>query len=135
MSRKYTQLTPEERYYLYTMSKQLTSLREIANDMDRTLSRELRRNTGQKSFCHPQAQHLAEQRHQEKPKAVKLTKSLLGAIHEKLQAWWSPEQISGRLHLEQGVSVSLETIYRVGLKDKTARGAALSRLASPSEIP
>ena len=125
MKQRYTQLTQEERYCLYTMSKQEISLRSMAKSMGRShtsLSRELKRNTGQRGYRHSQAQSLTEQRHQDKPKAVKLTESVSAYCREKLQARWSPEQICGRLRLEQAISMSLETVYRFVLKEKQQGG-------------
>ncbi len=125
MPRNFTQLTQEERYCLYTMSKQATSLRAMAKAMGRshtTLSRELKRNTGQKGYRYQQAHHLAHRRHKEKPKAVKLTEPVSAYCHEKLQARWSPEQICGRLRLEQAISLSPETVYRFVLKEKQHGG-------------
>lgn len=125
MKPSYTQLTKEERYHLYTMRKQNKSLRDIAKGMGRshtTLSREIKRNTGQRGYRYQQAHQQAGQRHTEKPKAVKLTESVIASIHEKLQARWSPEQICGRLGLDQGVSVSPETIYRLVLHDQQQGG-------------
>jgi IS30 family transposase len=125
MKQSYTQMTEPERYHLYTMRKQNKPFREIAKGMGRshtTLSREETRNTGQKGYHYQQAQQKAGQRHKAKPKAVKLTESVIAYIHEKLQAWWSPEQICGRLRLEQGVSLSPETIYRLVLKDQQQGG-------------
>jgi IS30 family transposase len=129
MKQRYTQLTQEERYCLYTMRKQAISLRVIAKAMGRshtTLSRELKRNIGQKGYRHHQAQRLAERRHQEKPKAMKLTETVRTYLHEKLHAWWSPEQIRGRLQLEEAISISLTTVYRFVLKD-THQGGQLYR--------
>ena len=76
------------------MSKQPTSLREMAKGMERshrTLSRDLHRNTGQKGYRYQEAHHMAHQRYQEKPKAVKLTETVIAYIQEKPQAQWSPE--------------------------------------------
>ena len=87
-----------------------------------TLSRELKRNTGQKGYRYQQAHHLAHRRHKEKPKAVKLTEPVSAYCHEKLQARWSPEQICGRLRLEQAISLSPETVYRFVLKEKQHGG-------------
>lgn len=125
MKPSYTQLTKEERYHLYTMRKQNKPLRDIAKGMGRshtTLSREIKRNTGQREYRYQQAHQQAGQRHTEKPKAVKLTKSVIAYIQEKLQARWSPEQICGRLGLDQGVSLSPETIYRLVLHDQQQGG-------------
>ena len=127
MNQRYSQLIQGERYCLYTMSKQGTALREMAKAMGRshtTLSRELRRNTGQRGYRHHQAQRLAEQRHQAKPKVLKLTETVVVYIQEKLQAWWSPEQICGRLWLEQAIALSPETVYAttpwMGIKERDA---------------
>lgn len=125
MKPSYTQLTEAERYHLYTMRKQNRSLRDIAKGMGRshtTLSREVTRNTGQKGYRYQQAHHTAGQRHTEKPKSVKLTKSVIVYIHEKLQARWSPEQICGRLCREQDLLLSPETVYRLVLKDQQQGG-------------
>lgn len=125
MKRRYTQLSEAERYHLSTMRKQHQSFQHIAKSMGRspsTLSREVKRNTGQKGYRYQQAQRLAKQRHQEKPKAVKLTTPVRAWIHEKLQARWSPEQICGRMRREQGLALSPETIYRFVLKDQQQGG-------------
>ena len=121
----YTHLTQEERYHIETLRKQKVSLSKIAAGMGRhksTLSRELRRNQGRRGYRYQQAQRKALQRHQEKPKAVKLNDGLRGEIALRLEQHWSPEQISGRLKLEGKTSVSHETIYRFVLKDKQRGG-------------
>jgi len=79
----YTHLTQEERYHIETLRKQKVSLSKIAAGMGRhksTVSRELRRNQGQRGYRYQQAQRKALQRHQEKPKAVKLNDGLRGEI-------------------------------------------------------
>lgn len=136
MKQRYTQLTQEERYHLSTMKKQSLSLREIGKGMGRshtTLSRELQRNTGQKGYRYHQAQHLADHRHQRKAKAVKLTETVRAYIHEKLQARWSPEQICGRLRLEQAIALSPETVYRFVLKEKQHGGQLYRNLRHQSK--
>ncbi len=44
-------------------------------------------------------------------------------IQQKLALYWSPEQISGRLKVEENISISTESIYRLILKDKAADGS------------
>ncbi len=125
MNSSYIQLTSEERYHIYTLKKQGKSLREIDKGMGRshtTLSRELVRNTGRKGYRYKQAHETACQRHKNKPKAVKLTTTLVAYIKKKLQAFWSPEQICGRLLVKQEISLSHETVYRLILKDKQQGG-------------
>ena len=48
----------------------------------------------------------------QKKKRYSLTKSIEKYIRVKLKQDWSPEQISGRMKLDTGVSVVHETIYR-----------------------
>jgi len=127
----YNHLTQEERYHIETLRKQKVSLSKIATGMGRhksTLSRELRRNQGQRGYRYQQAQRKALQRHQEKPKAVKMDAELRGEIAMRLEQRWSPEQISGRLKLEGKMSVSHETIYRFVLKNKQTGGHLYTHL-------
>ena len=115
MKTQYKQLTAEERYHIYTMLQQGLSFRYIAKGMKRshtTLSREIKRNQGEKGYRHKQAQRKASARHRIKPKALKLTTDLIVYIREKLKQYWSPEQISGRLLLDRNLLLSHETIYR-----------------------
>jgi IS30 family transposase len=62
-----------------------------------TISRELARNTGMRSYRHTQANRKAKQRHTDKPKAIKVTMELVDYINGMLRQQWSPEQISGWL--------------------------------------
>ncbi|MFT5084022.1 MAG: IS30 family transposase [Lentisphaeria bacterium] len=125
MTAKYTQLTAEERYHIYTMRKQSISLREIAKGMGRvhtSLSREIRRNKGENGYRYKQARRKALARHKSKPKAIKLTEQRVLYIREKIKLKWSSEQISGRLLTEENVSLSHETVYQFILKDKCSGG-------------
>ena len=121
----YTHLTPEERHYIETRHKLKESTLTIACALGHnqsTISRELRRNRGQRGYRHKQAHGKAQQRHTDKPKAVKLTPTLVSDIDELLEQQWSPEQISGRLKQEGKTSVCHETIYQHVLKNKRAGG-------------
>ena len=40
-----------------------------------------------------------------------MTPSNVALIQSRLRQEWSPEQVSGRLLREQGLSVSIETLY------------------------
>jgi len=58
MAKSYTHLTPEERYYIKKRLKAGDSRSEIARSMGRspsTVSRELRRNAGQRGYRPKQA--------------------------------------------------------------------------------
>jgi IS30 family transposase len=52
-----------------------------------TISRELSRNTGKRGYRHKQANRLADERHQKKNKAIKLTDSVKNYISDKLKAY------------------------------------------------
>jgi IS30 family transposase len=88
-----------------------------------TISRELSRNTGKRGYRHKQANRLADERHQKKNKAIKLTDCVKNYISEKLKEYWSPEQIMGRLELDKKIKISTETAYRFVLQDKAVGGA------------
>lgn len=121
----YTHLSLEDRNYIEKRLKQKDSLNRIARELGRsqsTLSRELARNTGLRGYRYQQADKKAKQRHQEKPKAIKLSVALAGTINTLLEQDWSPEQISGRLKEEGKDTVCHETIYQHVLKDKRVQG-------------
>jgi IS30 family transposase len=85
------------------MLKQKLSLNAIAKGMGRagaTLSRELKRNSGQRGYRYPQAVKVAKQRHHDKPKAIKLDQEMQRLITPLIKEKWSPEQVSGRLKQE-----------------------------------
>jgi IS30 family transposase len=127
----YKHLSLEERYYLETAKKSGKTLTEIAQDMGRsqsTLSRELTRNTGERGYRHKQAMHLAQERHDLKPKQIKLTETVKEQIDSLISEDWSPEQIAGRLKLNGIVSLHHETIYQYVLVDKRAGGNLFKHL-------
>ena len=72
----YQHLSLAERYYIEIERKMEVSINQIAKAIGRsqsTISREIRRNTGQRGYRHKQANRLAGERHINKLKAVKLT--------------------------------------------------------------
>ena len=96
------------------------SIRSIAATLSRapsTISREIKRNGGQRSYRASQADRAAWDR-AHRPKTCKLVKNraLAQIIARKLQLEWSPEQIAGWLkHTypdDERYQVSHETIYK-----------------------
>ena len=84
----YTQLTMIGRYHLYLRKKSGSFIREITRGINRspiTISRELKRNTGDKGYRYKQAHSKAEQRHQDKPKAIKLTEEIKSYIKNAMR--------------------------------------------------
>ena len=93
----------------------------IAKSMGRnksTISRELSRNTGKRGYHHKQANRLADERHQKKNKAIKLSDSVKNYISEKLKEYWSPEQIMGRLELDKRLKLALKPPIALSCKTK-----------------
>ncbi len=72
-------LSSEERHYIEIELKNGTSQNKIAEKLGRSqssLSRELGRNKGLRGYRHQQAHRMAQKRHKEKNKAVKLTEDI-----------------------------------------------------------
>ncbi|MCP4234646.1 MAG: IS30 family transposase [Aestuariibacter sp.] len=127
----YEHLSLAERHYIEIERKAGTSMNQIAKALGRsqsTLSREISRNTGQRGYRHKQANRLAEQRHKQKPKSVKLTDDIKQLIDGYVKLDWSPEQIAGRLEKEGIITLHHETIYQYILADKRAGGTLYKHL-------
>lgn len=121
--RTYHQLTQEQRYQIYALKKTKHSLSEIAAVIGAhksSVSRELKRNRGQRGYRPQQAHELASRRRQKS--VPRITAEIWTEVEKLLRQDWSPEQISGRLKKEQKVCLSHEWIYQYVLKDKQAGG-------------
>ena len=114
--RTYKQLTQEQRYYIFQLNKKDFTQDEIAQEVGvnkSTISRELKRNTGQRGYHPKQAQKKATERRKLASKAIKMTDDMIELIDKKLsEHQWSPEQISGWLLKEKTVAISHERIYQ-----------------------
>jgi len=121
--RTYTQLTQEQRYQISAMQKIDKSQKEIAEELGvnkGTISRELRRNVGERGYRPKQAHENALGR-RSKAK-VQIGAAVWEIVEEKLRQDWSPEQVSGWLKKEGRPSLSHEWIYQHILVDKAAGG-------------
>ncbi len=131
MTKAYTHLTQEERYQIHAYKKAEFTNREIAQELGRdvsTIKRELSRNTGLRGYRPQQAQCLAQNRHQTKPKQVKMAEPMIKRIKNDLDQQWSPEQIQGRL-LDEGLdAVCPATIYHFIKQDKFSGGELYKNL-------
>ncbi len=107
--RTYHQLTQEQRYQIYGLRKTGHSRSEIAAVIGvhkSSVSRELKRNRGDRGYRAQQAHELALER---RTKAIpKITAEIWTVVEKLLRQDWSPEQISGRLKKEQGIAISHE---------------------------
>ena len=104
--RTYTQLTREERYQIYVLKQAGHQQNEIAKMLDRhksTISRELRRNRGLRGYRPKQAHRLALARRSAKVRP-RFGSPIWRQIKVLIRQDWSPEQIAGRLKIEQRVS-------------------------------
>ena len=120
----YTQLTHQERYQIYALKKAGHIQAEIARVIDRnpgTISRELRRNRGLKGYRPQQAHQLALVRRADKAQS-RISGQVWEQVEELIHEEWSPEQIVGRIAMEQGVSISHEWIYQYVYADKRSGG-------------
>jgi hypothetical protein len=96
MPKTYTRLTEEERYQIYGGVTEKWSHREIAALIAKhhsTVSREVKRNTGLRSYRPKQAQ----ERDQNKPRHRKLTSDVQSLIAENIKYEWSPDQVRADL--------------------------------------
>jgi len=122
--RGYTQLTHEERYQIYILKKAEYDQSQIAELLGRsksTISPELPRNRGLRGYRPDQAHNLALVRHQEKI-LPRLSEQIWQQVEALIRDEWSPEQIVGRVEMEQGVSISHEWIYQYIYADQRSGG-------------
>jgi len=127
----YKHLCPEERHYIEIELKNGNSQNKIAESLGRSqssISRELGRNTGQRGYRNKQAESLAQERHKNKPKEVKLTDEIKCIVNAHIEDDWSPEQVAGRLKNDGIISLHHETIYQHILADKKAGGELYKHL-------
>ncbi|HSW96401.1 MAG TPA: helix-turn-helix domain-containing protein, partial [Candidatus Saccharimonadales bacterium] len=113
---KRNKLTEQERDEIAVLKVQGYSVRAIARKLQRehsTIIREIRRNRFGESYNAIHAQRRAEQRKRDAGKRQPLKgKQTYSYVLENLKEGWSPEQIAGRLELEQKERIIChETIY------------------------
>lgn len=133
MGTQYEQLTEGERCEIFRLHAAGVSQSEIGRMIGRnkgTISRELRRNALPKAGYLPvSAERIAlSRRYQRRKSKIERSSWLLDVVRDQLIAMGrSPEQIAGRLELEQGKPViSHESIYRFA-HSKAGRQESLHR--------
>ena len=128
----YKQLTREQRYQIYALKKAGQNQSEIALVVGchkSTISRELRRNCGQRGYYPRLADKTARKRHRE-AYCPRIAAETWQQVELLLGQQWSPEQIAGRLKLAQQPTVSHERIYLYIYADKRRGGTLHSHLRS-----
>jgi IS30 family transposase len=125
----YTQLTQVQRYQISGLLKMEHTQTEIANSLGvhkSTISRELKRNRGQRGYRPKQAhQKTQERRARNGPQIEEQDWQL---VEENLKLDWSPEQITAWLKRERDIQVSHESIYQYIYADKRAGGKLYKHL-------
>lgn len=116
MRKTFTHLTQEQRYHISKLKGKI-SLRKIAKSLGcspSTVSREVRRNANKRGgYSYLVAQSQASLRLSNKAKHRIIDDVMLGYIERGLKQGFSPEQITGRCHLEGIKMVTKQSIYRL----------------------
>ena len=121
----YSQLTEYERYQIYALKKAGLLQKDIAEQLKRstsTISRELKRNCGQRGYRPKQAHQLSEKRRKTAPKARKMTDEVKEKITLLIHQELSPQQVVGYLQKYEGTLLHHETIYQLVYADKQHGG-------------
>jgi transposase, IS30 family len=127
----YEHLTRDERYQIHTFRRQGVSLGCIAAELRRnksTISRELRRNRAASGYKPAHADDKARARQSQRRNARHFSPAQWSQVEALLHQGLSPQQISGRLKLEEAMDISAESIYQRVYRDKAQGGNLVSHL-------
>ena len=122
----YTHLTDEQRCDIYELHVKGLGVREIGAHIGRdksTISRELRRNCGERGYRPKQAHQKASERLQTRRGGNRVQVSTWQAATALLKHNFSPEQAAGRCEKLGLGKISHETIYKRVYSDKAEGGA------------
>ena len=120
----YTQLTEQERYQISALKQAGRNNNDIATFLGRhksTIGREVERNKTMGEYQPEQAHRLTLARRRAKIRP-RFSGSVWTQVELLLYMDWSPQQISGRLKVEEGISISHEYIYQYIYADKKFGG-------------
>ena len=116
MGQIYNQLSIEERCEIARLRTSECPLRQIAATLDRspsTITRELKRNTSKQDGYRPGYADQQSRARRWSGSKLERNSDLRETVLSRLKQGWSPEQVAGRLALENGrCIISHETIYR-----------------------
>ncbi len=113
--KKYKQLTSGQRYQIYGLKQAGLDQTQIAQKVGvdkSTISRELRRNKGQRGWRPKQAQTLRDERKQASLNGKQFSSGEWAEVERLIREDLSPEQAADRLALEGRLQISHEAIYR-----------------------
>ena len=121
----YKQLTSEQRYQISGLRKAGWTQTDTADAVGvnkSTISCELKRGLGQRSWRPKQAQKLRDERRQACTNARQFSLHDWAEVKKLIQQGMSPDQAAERLALEDSLQISHETIYQYIYADKRQGG-------------
>lgn len=132
-TKKYSQLTPSQRYQLAALHKAGHTNDFIAKQLDVhrcTVGRELKRNSSSRQKYNPAlAQQFVKDRQADKKHFSFFSTEMKTFIHHKMKnEQWSPEQICGFCKTQNKPMVSHERIYQYIYKDMKEGGQLYTQL-------
>ena len=119
--KKYKQLTSGQRYQIYGLKQAGLNQTRIAQKIGvdkSTISREFRRNKGQRGWRPKQAQSLRDERKQACINGKQFSPDSWAEVERLIREDLSPEQAANWLELEGELRISHEAIYRHVYADK-----------------
>ncbi len=114
---RYKQLSIEEREFIQLAIWEKKSARQIAKELNRsvsTISREVLKNISGRNIYTPRAAHnraLANRKKRGREERLK-NNAIRDYVVVHLKKRWSPEQIAKRIKIDLGETISHETIYQ-----------------------
>ncbi len=127
---KYRRVTYVDRCQIHAFLQAEYEVPEIAKKLQfdkSTIYRELDKSGGREKFCPDRSESLSKKRILNRRRKYKIHGELEKVVNKYLWLKWSPEQISGRLSLERGESVSHQTIYEHVFRNYSALKTTLRR--------
>ena len=131
--KRYKQLTSGQRYQISGLRKAGLKQAQIAGEVGvdkSTISRELRRNKGQRGWRPKQAQEFRDERRQACTNAKQFSLNDWAEVEKLIQQGMSPDQAAERLALEDSLQISHETIYQYIYANKRRGGDIWRHLRS-----
>lgn len=128
--KSYKQLTEEIRYQISAYLKAGFTQTEISLFVGvhkSTISREVRRNSGQRGY-RPRQAHIKSIARKQLKSRPRIDSATWKRVNQMLREDWSPEQISERLNRDGFESVSPEWIYQHIIRDKLNGGSLYAHL-------
>jgi IS30 family transposase len=131
--RRYKQLTSGQRYQIYGLKQAGLDQTQIAKKISvdkSTISREFRRNKGQRGWRPKQAQSIRDERKQSCINGKQFSLKEWAEVERLIREDLSPEQAANRLELEGELRISHEAIYLHVYADKCDGGDLCRHLRS-----